>query len=107
MFQREQLRTAILGCVADILNLSNEHIERNLTGIKEKLPSIDCIERDVDRLILDYLQVLFLSSRNFNDNIVCLIQPEIYIQHVTINAYILCTSTLSSWIKELEKLDYS
>lgn len=79
-----------------ILNLSNQHIERNFTGIREKLLSIDCTERDVGRLILDYLQVIFLSSRNFNDKMVCLIQPEIYIKHITINSYILCTSTAGS-----------
>lgn len=53
IFQREKLWSAVSGCVADILTLPNEHIERNLTGIKEKLLSIDCIERIVDRLVLD------------------------------------------------------
>lgn len=53
IFQREKLISAVSGCVADILTLPNEHIERNLTGIKEKLLSIDCTERIVDRLFLD------------------------------------------------------
>lgn len=39
-------------CVADILNLSNKLVERNLAGSKEKHPSLDCIERDMDMLFL-------------------------------------------------------
>ena len=78
--------TLLPDCVADILNLSNEYMERNLTGSKEKQPSLDCIERNADRLILDYLQVLYLSFRNFSDKIFHLIQSEIYIKHMT-NSY--------------------
>ncbi|XP_009976421.1 PREDICTED: uncharacterized protein LOC104372435, partial [Tauraco erythrolophus] len=45
-FRSGKLLTLLPDCVADILNLHNDHTERNLTGIKEKLRSLDCIERD-------------------------------------------------------------
>nr|XP_006114518.1 transcription termination factor 1, mitochondrial [Pelodiscus sinensis] len=104
----EELLSLLHGCGADILDLSNEYIKKNLTIAKEKLLSLGCTEREVDRLFIRYPRVLFLSSKKFSDKIDCLLQANIHMKQIAETSWVLdvSISTITDRIKELQKASY-
>ncbi|XP_039377809.1 transcription termination factor 1, mitochondrial isoform X2 [Mauremys reevesii] len=104
----EELLALLHGCGADILDLSNEYIKKNFTNAKEKLLSLGCTEREVDRFFISYPRVLFLSSKNLSDKIDCLLQAKIDIKQIVEMSRVLDVSigTVRSRVKELEKTNY-
>ncbi|XP_030406390.1 transcription termination factor 1, mitochondrial isoform X1 [Gopherus evgoodei] len=104
----EELLALLHGCGADILDLSNEYIKKNFTNAKEKLLSLGCTEREVDRFFISYPRVLFLSSKNLSDKIDCLLQAKIHIKQIVEMSRVLDISigTVRSRVKELEKTSY-
>ncbi|EMP35295.1 transcription termination factor 1, mitochondrial isoform X2 [Chelonia mydas] len=106
--RNEELLALLHGTGADILDLSNEYIKKNFTNAKEKLLSLGCTEREVDRFFIRYPRVLFLSAKTLSDKIDCLLQAKIHIKQIAETSRVLdvSISTVRSRVKELEKTSY-
>lgn len=68
---KEDLLLLVCGPGARILDLSNDCTKRNYTNIKERLLSLGCTEEEVQKFVLSYLNMIFLSEKKFNDKIDC------------------------------------
>lgn len=105
---KENLLLLICGPGAGILDLSNDCTKRNYTNIQEKLLSLGCTDEEVQKFVLSYLNVVFLSEKKFNDKIDCLIEGKISISQIIENPRVLDASinTLKTRIKELVQAGY-
>ncbi|KAL1777602.1 transcription termination factor 1, mitochondrial isoform X1 [Sigmodon hispidus] len=105
---KEDLLLLICGPGAGILDLSNECTKRNYTNIQEKLFSLGCTDEEVQKFVLSYLNMIFLSEKKFNDKIDCLIEEKISISQIIENPRVLDVSinTLKTRIKELVHTGY-
>lgn len=105
---KENLLLLICGPGAGILDLSNDCTKRNYTNIQEKLLSLGCTDEEVQKFVLSYLNVVFLSEKKFNDKIDCLIEGKISISQIIENPRVLDASinTLKTRIKELVHAGY-
>lgn len=104
----EELLVLICGPGAEILDLSNDYAKRNYTNIKEKLFSLGCTEEEVQKFVLSYPDMIFLTEKKFNAKIDCLIEEKISISQIIENPRVLDSSisTLQSRIKELIHAGY-
>ncbi|XP_036036207.1 transcription termination factor 1, mitochondrial isoform X1 [Onychomys torridus] len=105
---KENLLLLICGPGAGILDLSNDCTKRNYTNVQEKLLSLGCTNEEVQKFVLSYLNVVFLSEKKFNDKIDCLIEGKISISQIIENPRVLDASitTLKTRIKELAHAGY-
>ncbi|XP_008046847.1 transcription termination factor 1, mitochondrial [Carlito syrichta] len=104
-----ELLVLICGPGAEILDLSNDYAKRNYTNIKEKLVSLGCTEEAVQKFVLSYPDMIFLTEKKFNDKIDCLIEEKISISQIMENPRVLDSSinTLKSRINELVNAGYN
>lgn len=104
---KEDLLLLVCGPGARILDLSNDCTKRNYTNIKERLLSLGCTE-EVQKFVLSYLNMIFLSEKKFNDKIDCLLEEKISTSQIIENPRVLDSSihTLKTRIKELAHAGY-
>ncbi|XP_051007967.1 transcription termination factor 1, mitochondrial isoform X2 [Acomys russatus] len=102
------LLLVICGPGAGILDLSNDCTKRNYTNIKKRLLSLGCTEEEVQKFVLSYLNMIFLSEKKFNDKLDCLIEEKISISQIIENPRVLDSSinTLKTRMKELVHAGY-
>lgn len=105
---KEDLLLLICGPGAGILDLSNECTKRNYTNIREKLLSLGCSDEEVQKFVLSYLNMVFLSEKKFNEKIDCLIEEKVSISQIIENPRVLDASvnTLKTRMKELVHVGY-
>ncbi|NP_001013041.2 transcription termination factor 1a, mitochondrial precursor [Mus musculus] len=105
---KRDLLLLICGPGARILDLSNDCTKKNYTNIRERLLSLGCSEEEVQRFVLSYLNMVFLSEKKFNDKIDCLIEEKISASQIIENPRILDSSinTLKTRIRELSHAGY-
>ncbi|EDL14630.1 transcription termination factor 1b, mitochondrial [Mus musculus] len=105
---KQDLLLLICGPGARILDLSNDCTKKNYTNIRERLLSLGCSEEEVQRFVLSYLNMVFLSEKKFNDKIDCLIEEKISASQIIENPRILDSSinTLKTRIRELSHAGY-
>uniref|UniRef100_A0A8C6H9R0 Mitochondrial transcription termination factor 1 n=1 Tax=Mus spicilegus TaxID=10103 RepID=A0A8C6H9R0_MUSSI len=105
---KEDLLLLICGPGARILDLSNDCTKKNYTNIRERLLSLGCSEEEVQRFVLSYLNMVFLSEKKFNDKIDCLIEGKVSASQIIENPRILDSSinTLKTRIRELSHAGY-
>lgn len=53
--------------MARILDLSNDCTKKTYTNIKKRLLSLGRTEEEIQRFVLSYLNMIFLSEKKFND----------------------------------------
>ncbi|CAO2617476.1 Transcription termination factor 1b, mitochondrial [Lemmus lemmus] len=104
----KDLLLLICGPGARILDLSNDCTKRNYANIQDKLLSLGCTDEEVQKFVLSYLNMIFLSEKKFNDKIDCLVEEKISISRIIENPRILDASinTLKTRIKELVHSGY-
>ncbi|XP_006891555.1 PREDICTED: transcription termination factor, mitochondrial [Elephantulus edwardii] len=104
----EELLALIGGPGSEILDLSNYYAKRNYTNVKEKLFSLGCSEKQVQKFVLSFPSAIFMAEKKFNDKIDYLIQEKISILQIIENPRVLDSSltTLKSRIKELINSGY-
>lgn len=105
---KQDLLLLVCGPGARILDLSNDCTKKNYTNIRERLLSLGCSEEEVQRFVLSYLNMVFLSEKKFNDKIDCLIEEKISASQIIENPRILDSSinTLKTRIRELSHAGY-
>ncbi|XP_008570351.1 PREDICTED: transcription termination factor, mitochondrial [Galeopterus variegatus] len=104
-----ELLVLICGPGAEILDLSNDYAKRNYANIKKKFFSHGCTEKEIQKFVLSYPDVMFLAEKKFNDKIDCLIEEKVSISQIIENPRVLDSSisTLKSRIKELVNAGYN
>ncbi|XP_034374904.1 transcription termination factor 1b, mitochondrial [Arvicanthis niloticus] len=105
---KEDLLLLICGSGARILDLSNDCTKKNYTNIKKRLLSLGCTEEEIQRFVLSYLNMIFLSEKKFNDKIGCLMEEKISMSQIIENPRVLDSSidTLNTRIRELSRAGY-
>uniref|UniRef100_A0A8C2LTK0 Mitochondrial transcription termination factor 1 n=1 Tax=Cricetulus griseus TaxID=10029 RepID=A0A8C2LTK0_CRIGR len=105
---KEDLLLLICGPGARILDLSNDCTKRNYTNIREKLLSLGCTDEEVQKFVLSYLNVIFLSEKKFNGKIDCLLEEKVSISQIIESPRVLDVSinTLKTRMKELVYAGY-
>lgn len=98
-----ELLFLICGPGAGLLELSNDYAKKTYTNIKEKLDSLGCTDEEVQKFVLSYPNMIFLSEKKFNDKIDYLLEEKISISQIIENPRVLDSSinTLKTRIKEL------
>ncbi|XP_004007753.1 transcription termination factor 1, mitochondrial isoform X1 [Ovis aries] len=104
----DELLSLICGPGAKILDLSSDCMRRSYRNIKEKLFSLGCTSKEIQKFVLSYPDVIFLGEKKFNDKIDCLIEEKVNISQIIEHPRILDSSigTLKSRIKELVNVGY-
>lgn len=104
----DELLSLICGPGAKILDLSSDCMRRSYRNIKEKLFSLGCTAKEIQKFVLSYPDVIFLGEKKFNDKIDCLIEEKVNISQIIEHPRILDSSigTLKSRIKELVNVGY-
>ncbi|CAH7468398.1 transcription termination factor 1, mitochondrial [Phodopus roborovskii] len=105
---KEDLLLLICGPGAGILDLSNDCTKRNYANIQEKLFSLGCTDEEVQKFVLSYLNMIFLSEKKFNGKIDCLMEEKVRISQIIENPRVLDASinTLKTRMKELVRAGY-
>uniref|UniRef100_A0A8C6R355 Mitochondrial transcription termination factor 1 n=2 Tax=Nannospalax galili TaxID=1026970 RepID=A0A8C6R355_NANGA len=105
---KEELLLLICGPGAGLLDLSNDYAKKTYKNIKEKLGSLGCTDEDIQKFVLSYPNMIFLSEKKFNDKIDFLIEEKISISQIIKNPRIMDSSinTLKTRIKELVHAGY-
>ncbi|XP_028634127.1 transcription termination factor 1, mitochondrial isoform X2 [Grammomys surdaster] len=105
---KEDLLLLICGPGARVLDLSNDCTKKNYTNIKKRLLSLGHTEEEIQRFVLSYLNMIFLSEKKFNDKIDCLIEEKISMSQIIENPRVLDSSinTLKTRIRELSHAGY-
>lgn len=104
---KEDLLLLVCGPGARILDLSKDCTKRNYTNIKERLLSLGCTE-EVQKFVLSYLNMIFLSEKKFNDKIDCLLEEKISTSQIIETSRVLDLSinALKTRIRELAHAGY-
>lgn len=105
---KEDLLLLVCGAGARILDLSKDCTKRNYTNIKERLLSVGCTEEEVQKFVLSYLNMIFLSEKKFNDKIDCLLEEKISTSQIIETSRVLDLSinALKTCIRELAHAGY-
>ncbi|KAL0962246.1 hypothetical protein UPYG_G00337580 [Umbra pygmaea] len=103
-----ELLETLQGNGAEILDLSNEYLRRNLKRLQEKLKSLSCQKVDVKNLIICYPTVLFIGPDTLNSKLDCLLKAGISMKQILEKPKVLeySTENLTGRLQELSKLQY-
>ncbi|XP_064839614.1 transcription termination factor 1, mitochondrial [Oncorhynchus masou masou] len=103
-----ELLALLQGAGAEILDLSNEYLKRNLKMLQEKLASLGCRKVDVKKLIVCYPTVLFIGSDTLSSKLDCLLKGGITMRQIMEKPKVLeySTQNITGRLEELHKLRY-
>ncbi|XP_029976749.1 transcription termination factor 1, mitochondrial [Salarias fasciatus] len=103
-----ELLALIEGHGADILDLSNEYLKKNLTNLQQKLASLGCKNTDMKKLIINYPMILYIGSDTLNSKLDCLLKGGITVQQILEKPKVLDYSTqnITERLEELHRLNY-
>ncbi|KAJ8000249.1 hypothetical protein DPEC_G00202880 [Dallia pectoralis] len=102
------LLSLLQGTGAEILDLSNDYLRRNLKRLQEKVVSLGCQKADVEKLIICYPSVLFIGPDTLSSKVDCLLKGGISMAQILEKPKVLeySTQNITQRLEELAKLGY-
>ncbi|CAJ1083392.1 transcription termination factor 1%2C mitochondrial [Xyrichtys novacula] len=93
---------------AGILDVSNECMKKNATGLQQRLVSLGCKKADMKKLIMSYPGILFMGTDTLNSKLDCLLKAGITIKQILKKPRVLDLSVqnITGRLKELNNLGY-
>ncbi|XP_010871939.2 transcription termination factor 1, mitochondrial [Esox lucius] len=103
-----ELLALLQGTGAEILDLSNEYLKRNLKRLQEKMMSLGCQKANVKKLIICYPTVLFIGPDTLSSKLDCLLKRGISMAQILEKPKVLeySTQNITQRLEELTKLQY-
>ncbi|XP_034561292.1 transcription termination factor 1, mitochondrial [Notolabrus celidotus] len=104
----EEMLALLQGRGADLLDLSNEYMKKNLNSLKQKLFSLGCRKADLEKLIVNYPMILYIGSDTLSSKLDCLLKEGIKMQQILETPKVLDYSTqnITGRLEELKKVGY-
>uniref|UniRef100_A0A1A7XK64 Mitochondrial transcription termination factor n=2 Tax=Iconisemion striatum TaxID=60296 RepID=A0A1A7XK64_9TELE len=102
------LLTLLQGNGVEILDLSNEYLKKNFNNVEENLSSLGCERDDINRLIINYPEILYIGSQTLNSKIECLLKGGIAITQILEKPKVLDYSkqNITERLNKLRKVGY-
>ncbi|XP_020511626.2 transcription termination factor 1, mitochondrial [Labrus bergylta] len=103
-----ELLVLFQGPGAEILDLSNEYLKRNLNCLELKMVALGCQKADMNKLIISYPLVLYIGPDTLSSKLDCLLQGGITIKQIIEKPKVLDYSTqnIKGRLEQLHKVGY-
>ncbi|XP_038135301.1 transcription termination factor 1, mitochondrial [Cyprinodon tularosa] len=103
-----ELLALLQGQGADILDLSNEYLKKNVNNLEQKMSSLGCKKNDIKKLIINYPMILYIGPSTLNPKLDCLLKAGITIKQILEKPKVLDYSTqnITERLKELQRVGY-
>ncbi|XP_075995677.1 transcription termination factor 1b, mitochondrial [Genypterus blacodes] len=103
-----ELLAFLQGSGAEILQLSNECLKKNLESHQEKLVSLGCQKADMKNLIISYPMLLYFRLDKLSSKLDCLLKGGVTIKQILQKPKVLDYSTqnLTGRLEELKRVQY-
>ncbi|KAM6899995.1 transcription termination factor 1, mitochondrial [Xenentodon cancila] len=102
-----ELLALFQGPGAEILDLSNEYLKKNVSSLQQKMVELGC-ENDTKTLIFSYPLVLYIGPETLSSKIDCLLEGGITMQQIMKKPKVLDYSTqnITKRLEELHRVGY-
>lgn len=103
-----ELLALLQGPGAEILDLSNDYLKKNVTNLQQKIISLGCKESDIKQVVINYPMVLYIGRDTLSSKLDCLVTGGISIQQILEKPKVLDYSTqnIMGKLKELKRIGY-
>lgn len=103
-----ELLTLLQGSGAEILDLSNEYLKKNLQSHQQKFVSLGCRKADIKKMILSYPMVLYIGLDTLCSKLDCLLKGGITMKQILDKPKVLDYSTqnITGRLEELQRVGY-
>ncbi|XP_029919477.1 transcription termination factor 1, mitochondrial [Myripristis murdjan] len=107
-FSDAQLLALLQGPGAEILDLSNEYLKKNIKSLQQKMVLLGCRKSDIKKLIVTYPMVLYIGTETLNSKLDCLLNGGITVQQILEKPKVLDYSTqnIMGRLEELQRVGY-
>ncbi|KAM6974093.1 transcription termination factor 1, mitochondrial [Tautogolabrus adspersus] len=104
-----ELLALFQGPGAEILDLSNEYLKRNLNCLEQKMVALGCQKADVNKLIISYPLVLYIGPDTLSRKLDCLLQGGITMNQILQKPKVLDYSTqnITGRLEQLKRVGYN
>lgn len=103
-----ELLRLLQGHGAELLDLSNEYLKKNIINLQQKIVSLGCQKHDVKKLILSSPMILYIGQATLSSKLDCLLKGGITMKQVLQRPRVLDYSTqnITGRLEELQKIGY-
>lgn len=108
MLSDAELLALLEGNGAEIMDLSNEYLKKNIHSLEEKMSLLGCKRSDMKKLILNYPMIVYIGAATLNSKLDCLLKGGITIKQILEKPKVLDYSTqnITERLKELQRVGY-
>eukprot|EP00064_Thunnus_orientalis_P004713 superscaffoldBa00000438_g4725 len=103
-----ELLDLLQGHGAEILDLSNEYLKKNIKSLQQKMVSLGCPKSDIKKLIISYPMVLYIGPDTLSSKLDCLLKGGITMKQILQKPKVLDYSTqnITGRLEELQRVGY-
>lgn len=103
-----ELLRLLQGQGAELLDLSNEYLKKNIINLQQRMVYLGCRKDDIKKLIISYPMVLYISQATLSSKLDCLLKGGIQMNQVLQTPRVLDYSTqnITGRLEDLQKVGY-